>query len=371
MPSIAEKLKQMRQSLDLTLEQAAKLVGFKNFQTLSKIENGLRKVKADELVALAKAYSFDMNFFLLDEPKPRNVQIFWRAELKPSDPQIVEAKLQMYFDRYLHLQKLLGYKENGHKLFEINRLIENAENAAEYGERYSRDLKLGDRPALTIPTILEEELNLPIFYFELPGDTSAVSIISKNNATIVVNSLDAPWRRKFDIAHELFHIIYKQSAPEECGASNDPVQETFANAFASAFLLPRDSLEMEIDRRKKKDQIQITDLMILAREFGVSLDALTWRLVNLGRITKRKAQDILTSQAEREYDKSVKRNEPWETPHISRKYLFMVFEAVNQGLLSKMRAADYLGVGVIELEQVFLNASLNLEGKSDFEIPIA
>jgi len=370
MADLARKLKELRESRRLTLEQAAKLAGFRNFQTLSKIEHGSRQIKAEELVTLAKAYSFDINFFLLDEPKPSEVQIFWRAELKPSNPQIVEAKLQMYFDRYLHLQEILGYTKMGHRLFEINQPIENAANAAEYGERYACDLKLGDRPGITLPTILEEEWNLPIFYFELPDGTSAGSIISKNNAAIAVNSLDAPWRRKFDIAHEVFHIIHKQSAPEECGASNDSAQETFANAFASALLLPRGPLEIELERRKKKGQIQITDLMILAREFGVSLDALIWRLVNFGRITRNKAQTVLSSPAVREYNKSVKRDERWETPHISRKYLSMVFEAVNQGLMSKMRAAEYLDVSISKLEAVFLSAGLALKEESDIEVTI-
>lgn len=370
MLSLGRKLKQIRQSLELTLKQAAKVAGFKNFQTLSKIENGKRAVKTEELVALAKAYSFDINFFLLDKPTTIEAQIFWRAVEKPSEPALIESKLKLYLSRYLNLQEMLGFEEKGHKLLEINTPIESVKEAAKYGERYSCDLKLGDRPGLTLSTILEEEWNLPIFYFKLPRGTSAISIISKNNAAICVNSLDAPWRRKFDIAHELFHIIYKQSAPKECGALNNSVQEMFANAFASAFLLPRYSLEREIEKRKKDDQIQISDLMILAREFRVSLDALIWRFVNLGKLVRSKANDILSSQAVREYDKSKRRDDQWDTPHISRKYLFMVFEAVTRGLISKMRAAEYLGIAVIDLEQVFSDTNLYLEEKSNFEIPI-
>ncbi len=37
MPKIGKKLKKIRESIGLTLEDAAKLAGFKHFQTLSKI----------------------------------------------------------------------------------------------------------------------------------------------------------------------------------------------------------------------------------------------------------------------------------------------------------------------------------------------
>ncbi|MGB3479402.1 MAG: helix-turn-helix transcriptional regulator, partial [bacterium] len=48
MGSIAGKLRSLRISRELTLEQAAKMAGFRNFQTLSKIEKGTRSVKAEE-----------------------------------------------------------------------------------------------------------------------------------------------------------------------------------------------------------------------------------------------------------------------------------------------------------------------------------
>lgn len=366
-----EKLKNIRKSLGLTLEEAAKIAGFKNFQTLSKIENGERAIKTAELVALAKAYSFDVNFFLLDKPEPIQSVIYWRAEQKPSKAKILESKLRMYFDRYLHLQKILGFKEKGHKLFEITKQIETVNQSAKYGERYSRDLELGERPALSLSTMLEEKWNLPIFYFELPKGASAISLISDGDAVICVNSLDAPWRRNFDIAHEIFHIVYKHTPPVECGKSNNLAIERLANAFASAFLLPGDSLIKEIERRKNKGPITLNDLMILACEFEISFAALLWRLVNLDKLSRKTADKILSSPDIKEYDKHIRKNKSWDTPYISQKYLCMVFEAASRGIMTKMRAAEYLGIGVIELEEVFLNAGLKIQEKSNFEIPIA
>jgi Zn-dependent peptidase ImmA (M78 family) len=155
-----------------------------------------------------------------------------------------------------------------------------------------------------------------------------------------------------------------------CGTSDNLIQEKFANAFASAFLLPKDSLFKDIKRRKGKGQITLNDLMILACEYEVSLAALLWRLVNLGKLDRKNADKVLSSSVVREYDKQIRKSKSWKTPHISQKYLCMVFEGVSLGLLSKMRAAEYLEVGVIELEDVFLKAGLKMQEKSNFEIPI-
>jgi len=50
--------------------------GIGSLQTISKIEHGKREVKANELAALAKAYAFDVNLFLLRESPGEKIQIY-------------------------------------------------------------------------------------------------------------------------------------------------------------------------------------------------------------------------------------------------------------------------------------------------------
>ena len=366
MGSIAGKLRSLRISSELTLEQAAKMAGFRNFQTLSKIEKGTRSVKAEELVSLAKAYSFDINLFLLDEPKPRNMRIFLRADPNPPKDKSVHAKFTMYFERYLHLIKTLDLSTNT-----LNLPVQpigdmNLKNADSLGDTYTGLLKLGDRPALSLSSILENEYNLPIFYLPLPEGVSAISLIADDKAAICVNQNDALWRQRFDIAHELFHILHKQSISAKCGEDETSLSEKCANAFAAALLLPKNALDKEIDVRRKKEQIGIAALISIACDFGVSLSALIWRLVNIRRLKKHLAMKILDSESTKEYDKNFRKKESRDTPHISHKYICMVFEAVNQGSMSQIRAAEYLEIPVSKLEEMFLNAGLILREEPDF-----
>lgn len=370
MPKIGKKLKKIRESIGLTLEDAAKLAGFKHFQTLSKIENEKRAIKVEELTALAKTYGFDINFFLLDEPKPTHSQIFWRADPNPPKDRSYENRFQMFFERYLHLEKLLGISQTGIMLPKFDFPKMDYTIAADYGEKYSEILKLGDRPALSLLSILENDYHLPIFYLRLPEDASAISIISNGNAAICVNRSEAPWRQKFDIAHELYHIVYQKSISKKCGMTDKSFYEKCANAFASALLLPQDILEKEIKRRKEKTSFDLLALVVLAYEFGVSLAALIWRLVNLNRLNRNRAENILSSSAVKGYDKSIRKQQSRDIPHISQRYTQMVFEAINHGMMSKMRAAEYLDVSVNEIETVFSNAGLIFKENSDIEISV-
>ena len=370
MKKIARKLKELRLSRELTLEQAAKLVGFRNFQTLSKIEKGTRSVKAEELVSLAKAYSFDINLFLLDEPKPSKMRIFWRSDPNPPEDKSAQAKFTMFFERYIHLIKILDLSTSNLNLpvQPINDM--NLKNADSLGDTYSGLLKLGDRPALSLSSILENEYNLPIFYLSLPEGASAISLITNDNAAICVNQNDAPWRQRFDIAHELFHIIYQKSISDKCGENDTSSFEKCANAFASAILLPKSALEKEIDVRRKKEKIGIASLIAMACDFGVSLSALLWRLVNIRRLKKNLAKEILDSEDIKKYDKDLRKKESRDIPHISQKYVCMVFEAVNQGSMSQMRAAEYLDIPISKLEEMFLDVGLILKEESDIEITL-
>lgn len=371
MAKIGERLRDKRRSLGLNLKDAATLAGFSNLQVLSKIERGIREIKAYELVNIAKAYSFDLNLFFLHESGDiGKTQVFWRAEKQSPKDREFENKLQMFVERYWYLQKLIEGAVSRLKLSWITQEVSTIERAAELGEHYGNMLNLGDRPALTFRRILEEEFNLPILYLDMPEKTSAISLIAEHNAAICVNKNDAPWRRNFDIAHELFHVLYKLQRPTKCGKSNTEIQEMYANAFAAALLLPRRALENDIQKRIAKSKLQITDLAVMACEYDVSMDAFLWRLVNLGKITRSRVEKIFNLKAVKSYCKSLRTIQKDTAPYLSEKYVCMVFKAVSEGMMSEARAAEYLDVPVGDIDRVFAQAGLVRTGELNIEITV-
>lgn len=372
MRDIGPRLRAKREALEMSLCEAAKAAGFTNLQVLSKIERGIREVKANELACLARVYNFDLNVFLLNKEILSDTKIFWRAITKPTRVQELEARFKLWFERYIHLQNLLVLEgePTGLKLQLITRRLSSVVEAVDCGEEYCHSLRLGDRPALTFRQILEEEWNLPVFFCAMPVNTSAVSMVIGDYASICVSKKDAAWRRNFDIAHELFHILYRKDEPEKCGMSNDDVQEAYANAFASALLLPRRVLENDLRKLVARAKLTITDLIVMACEYDVSVDAFLWRLVNLGRMKKTMADTILKDRGVRDYYKSLRKTGKDRAPYISEKYVCMVFNAVSRGLVSEARAAEYLSVSVGDIDRVFGEAGLVRTGDVDIEITV-
>lgn len=60
---IGTRVSQTRITAGLSLSDAAKKLGFNNYQTLSEIEKGKRKLNADELSSMAKLYKKSLDFF--------------------------------------------------------------------------------------------------------------------------------------------------------------------------------------------------------------------------------------------------------------------------------------------------------------------
>jgi Zn-dependent peptidase ImmA (M78 family) len=100
---------------------------------------------------------------------------------------------------------------------------------------------------------------------------------------IYVHASDSQNRQRFTCAHELGHYVKRSGTGDTeweyvehrdllTSQGSDP-EEIFANRFAASLLMPREAVE-----RLHADLGQAA----LAYKFGVSADAMHYRLVNLG-----------------------------------------------------------------------------------------
>jgi len=367
---ISKRLKEARKSIGMTLKDAAKLTGFKHYQTLAKIESGKRSIKAVELAKLADVYARDISFFLSDSPAKFSFSVSWRksnAKLKLSKD---EQRLKTLLERYLSLKERLGIKESSPPLPLIDKKHLSYESATKYGEEYSKLLGLGNRPALSLSEILEKDRNIPVFYLELPEGTSAATISSSNISAICINAQEAPWRKNFDLAHEVFHLIYTSQKASHCGFNNTANIEKWANAFASALLLPGDEIQKFMNKFRRDKKLPIINIMLEAKDFGVSTSALLWRLVNLGWIKRNDVEQLLQSELLKEKDRAIRSKIPWQSSYLSHRFISMIFKALSEGLLSRARAAEYLFVNLAELDSVFLKEGYNPDEDYSAEVSI-
>ena len=141
---------------------------------------------------------------------------------------------------------------------------------------------------------LAKKLGATVRYEPYPQDEQGLSgiLFREGDKTIIgVNALHAKTRRRFTIAHEIGHmVLHKQDAlfvdgsflvhkRDRKSSQATDLKEIQANQFAAALLMPRTLLEK---RAKKEDLLSLKSVIELASEFGVSTEAMTFRLTNLG-----------------------------------------------------------------------------------------
>ncbi|EBS2236573.1 toxin [Salmonella enterica subsp. enterica serovar Kentucky] len=135
------------------------------------------------------------------------------------------------------------------------------------------------------PAKIANDMGLDVFITEMPGKVSGALIKQKDqDPAIFLNSDDNKVRQRFSCGHELGHYIARQADQEdvyeyvdlrgEIASNGTHPDEIFANQFAAELLMPKD----EVEKLHKKKQPSY----IMAHYFGVSDDAMSFRLKNLG-----------------------------------------------------------------------------------------
>ena len=146
-------------------------------------------------------------------------------------------------------------------------------------ETVRRDWGLGAGPIGNLTKLLESR---GIFIGHLPvsaGDVNAFSYWSGARPFIVTGADDTTAvRRRFDLAHELGHLVLHQGIGSDELESRDYLKrvEAEANRFAGAFLMPRSSYPNEVFSSR------LTTFVPLKERWKVAISAQVYRCADLG-----------------------------------------------------------------------------------------
>lgn len=142
-----------------------------------------------------------------------------------------------------------------------------------------------DRSLPVDPVSIARAAGASVFSAQLGDDTFGMTVTSGDGANIYIDRDQPRNRFRFTCAHELGHYIdHSQNQPlngpplsyvdKRSEDGRGKPDEVYANEFAASLLMPAP----EVTRLAKKAE----SVFDLAREFQVSLDAMTWRLRHLG-----------------------------------------------------------------------------------------
>lgn len=130
------------------------------------------------------------------------------------------------------------------------------------------------------------------------GDISGILFREGNRITIGINQTHPETRKRFTVAHELGHLILHGDQPlhvdkvfaiklrSHVSSEAVDLEEIEANAFAAELLMPTGMMQQKLqDLPGVLDYEKETVISKLAKDFKVSPQAMTIRLINLGYIS--------------------------------------------------------------------------------------
>lgn len=353
---LGERIRSLRKKLGITQQVLAEQVGFSAYQIVSEIERGGRDVKAWELVRIADALHTEVRY-LLAEHEPAPAHVLWRDYPEEGATEM-EASFLKSCTQYHALESLLGMTpKRDLPVLELN------PETASYGDvrlaarNVANALDLGGRPAASLIAVLEGDYSVKIWYKALAEAGSAASAVGDFGYGILMHREQAPWRRNFSFAHELFHLVTRATISKESVGDNQSLTdkvERLANEFAANLLLPADVLEVEIEARVKHGKISYGDLVELARDFDVSTEALLWRMVHYRRLTADQVRAVLNDPSFRSTDRSTMPAN-WRQPApLPERFVRLAFLAYKRAKLSRARLAQLLETSLLDLSSTLL-----------------
>jgi len=358
-----QRIATARSASGFSLTEAAEKLGFNNYQILSAIEKGARNITAGELIEIARLYGRSLDYFFEPTVTPEPTPL-WR-KIETRDVTKEQRLFLLFLEKYSNLENLLGlqrrwtgirssydhedFKNDGFKV------------ADKLGIDIHKKLDLGSRPASNLLNVLENRLRFKILHLPLKEGVSAASVVDDAlGVGIVININDAPWRRNYDLAHELFHIVtWNVFSLKEIGDGTKKTKpEKYADAFASSLLLPAGHLIEALKEISTNNEIKKVDIIELAKDFGVSTEAILWRFVNLKKLKKERVRKILDDPNFRGLDRAMRLSlyEEYKLSRFPARYVSLACRCLMEGKISRGTFAEYLEIDKAEVDEYLVEA---------------
>ncbi len=352
---IGVRLKALRAEQGLSQNDLAELFGFKDRQTVSAIETGMRRMTATELMLAVEKLGAPLEYFTDPFRLVGEGRFSWRQTGVGVD-QLGEYERDA--GPWISAYRALAPKV-GRDLPLMRRtlgLTRNSrfEDAMVAGERFATEFDLGEAPATGLIEVMERELGILVLMVDAQQGISGAACRLPELDTVIIQRREVEGRRNFGLAHELFHILTWDAMPpersEEVWETGGNRVEQLANNFAAAVLMPASSLKQEGDWSRLAEEDLIAQLNAVADKLRVTSSALRWRLVSLGELKPAVAHSLPEAALLYNGRKVVHEVTP---ALFSRRFVEVLALAIEAGYVSARRLADVLSLSVEDLADLF------------------
>ena len=334
-PRLSDGLRSARKSNGLSQKAVAEELGVPR-TAITQIENGNRKLSTLELTKLARLYRCSIHE-LLGDTNPSESEDVVSALLRVARELQKDCEVRDQIAKNLNLcregkrfRDLIGHKFfSGPPDYDFSRprnFSEAVLQAEIVADQERRRTGLDNAPITDIVGFIADQ-DIWVTGTELPDEISGFTIRHRDlGCAIFVNSQHPRSRIHFSFAHEYAHILLDRDN-EICvsGTHNsDKLIEHRANAFAASFLMPKQGvsnamlrlnkgiptrqaqsvfdvaagfhIESQIRNPAGSQRVNYKDVSMLAYRFGVSYQAVLYRLKDLRYVSTSESSRLLNQE---------------------------------------------------------------------------
>jgi len=334
---------QLRQRRGWTQQALAEKLGVGHAQIVSSIEKGQRSLKATEIARLAEIFSVSALDLLQGRVPPEAPFVLWRDVRDSAAQAEEESRLQERCRRYAWLEELAD-EPPAPDLPRLPLRLPGTSYETVCGWAHDMRSKLSlnpEIPAAGLRDVLEGRHRIQIFHSELRGGSGAATRGAFGGAIMLARD-DVDGRQAFSLAHELFHLLtWEVVGGGPLPAARKRRNEELANVFASALLLPEESLRARVGGQPLTERRWMA-LVRIAAEYRVTLPALVYRLVNLHLVPADQAKTILESPALRRLRQSQAAEAAEDLRDLPSRYVHLALSAFVTAKISTGKLAEML-----------------------------
>lgn len=298
---VADRLREAREVREESVTALAEAVGVSR-QSITKYEKGLATPQPEVVLALATALEVPEEFFFVESLELPDAEVIHFRALKktPKKARVSAqrklgwaARLAYFLSDYVSMPDTNVPRLGGKEYEDLSN--EDIEVIAAKVRRYWH---LGDGPISDL-ALLAENNGVLLSAFRLSDDQiDGFSLWdSKLDRPIVVlnTSKSDPQRSRFDLAHELGHMVMHRglTARDQRDRHIYGATEAQAHQFASSFLLPTDSFLRDFS---------VPDLDVFAElkpKWKVSVKAMIYKCKSAGVLPQKLERNLWVSYARR------------------------------------------------------------------------
>ncbi len=346
----AKRLRQARKRAKLSMDDLCEIMSpTVSKQTISKYEAGKCMPNGLLMIALARALKVDIEYFArpfdfdIDE---LNISFRKKASVSIKDLDALKVDVQDDIERYLEVETLLGGK-----VVALEPLTTSAITSDIDMRRMAKLLRskweLGNNPILNVKELLENK-GVVFIYTKGPEGFDGVSgMVTKGNnlyPVVVINPMvEMCERRRLTALHELGHLLFNNLFGDEITPKE---KEKLCNAFANEMLFPEEVARYWFEGKR---QIHLPELVHCQKAYGISIDAIVYKLHELGIMNDARFKSFQFLKNTKPYIRQAVFSSLFKEADTMR-FEAMVYNAIAEGLVTKDRAAVLLKQPITDVE---------------------